>query len=95
MAIIPEKLELTKKSLVSTGFSEDEAEAQINSVGKIITMAILHRLLKEKAEIKELTQDNIADFLKKNFNAQYLKIVVEEESNKIVEEYLKVVTQEE
>ena len=93
MAIIPQKLEVTKKSLTSVGFSEEEAEAQINSVGKIITMAILARLLKEKAEIKELTPANIADFLKKNFNAQYLKIVVEEESNKIVEEYLKVVTQ--
>jgi len=92
MAIIPQKLELTKKSLISAGFSDEEAEVQINSVGKIITMAILHRLLKERAEISELTQDNIADFLKKNFNVKYLKIVVEEESNKIVEEYLKVVT---
>lgn len=92
MAIIPQKLEVTKKSLISAGFSHDEAEAQINSVGKIITMAILHRLLKEKAEIKELTPDNIADFLNKNFNAEYLRVVVDEESNKIVEEYLKVVS---
>ena len=87
-----DRLEIIKKSLVSTGFSLEEAEHQIEEVGKLVTMAILHRLLKEKTEVKELTVENIEKFLKENFNVQYLKLVVEEESNKIVEEYLKVVT---
>lgn len=88
-------MEVIKKSLMSAGFSFEEAELQIEEVGKVITMAILHRLLKEKAAVKELTVENIEKFLKDNFTVQYLKLVVDEESNKIAEEYLEVVKKEE
>ncbi|MBM2821105.1 MAG: hypothetical protein HW405_865, partial [Candidatus Berkelbacteria bacterium] len=40
-----ERLETIKKSLQSIGFSVEEAEKQIEEVGKIVTMAILHRFL--------------------------------------------------
>jgi len=90
---MPDRLEVIKKSLIAVGFSLEEAESQIEEVGKIITMAILHRLLKEKTEVKELTLENIEKFLKDNFTVQYLKLVVEEESQKIVQEYLKATKQ--
>jgi len=90
---MPDRLEAIKKSLIAVGFSLEEAEQQIEEVGKLITMAILHRLLQEKAEVKELTLGNIEKFLKDNFTVQYLKLVVEEESQKIVQEYLKATKQ--
>ncbi len=89
-----EKLELTKRSLTLLGFTEEEAEKQINEVGKLITMAIFQRLLKERSSQTDLTPENVKNYLKQNFTAQYVKEVIEIESVKIVEEYLKVVTQD-
>lgn len=88
------KLEIVKRSLLSLGFSTEEAENQIIEVGKIVTMAIFQRLLKERTPADDLTPQNIEKYLRSNFNAIYLKQVIELESNKIVEEYLKVVTKD-
>lgn len=87
------KLDIVKKSMVSIGFTIEEAEIQIVQVGKLVTMAILERLLKERAEIRDFTPDNLEDYLKKNFTAPYLKTVVEVESGRIVDGYLKSISQ--
>ena len=89
---VEKRLEILKKSLVAIGFSIQEAEKQIEEVGKIITMAILEKLLKEKAAAEKLTAQNFQDYLKSNFTAEYLKVVVDQESNRIVEEYRKAVS---
>lgn len=95
MASFTENLETTKKSLISIGFSLEEAEGQLEKVGKIITMAILQRLLKEKAPEIQLTPDNLKNYLEKNFNTAYIREVIDIESDKIVAEYLAVVTNKE
>jgi len=89
---IEKRLEILKKSLVNIGFSIEEAEKQIEEVGKIITMAILEKLLKEKTAAEKLTAQNFQNYLKSNFTAEYLKVVVDQESNRIVEEYRKAVS---
>lgn len=89
---VEKRLEVLKNSLVNLGFSIQEAEKQIEEVGKIITMAILEKLLKEKTAIEKITVQNFQNYLKSNFTAEYLKIVVDQESNRIVEEYLKAVS---
>ena len=88
------KLEVVKKSLLSIGFSIEEAEIQIVEVGKIVTMAIFQRLLKERTPAEDLTPQNIQKYLESNFNSIYLKQVIEFESNKIVEDYLMAVTKD-
>jgi hypothetical protein len=90
----PENLEIIKKSLVKIGFTQEEAESQILEVGKIVTMAILKRLLIERASVEDLTPQNIQKYLESNFNQTYLKQVLEFESNKIVDDYLKAVTKD-
>lgn len=90
----PENLEIIKKSLVKIGFTLEEAEIQLQKVGKIVTMAIFQRLLKERAAVEDLTPQNIQKYLESNFNPTYLKQVLEFESNKIVDDYLKTVTQD-
>lgn len=95
MADLTESLETTKKSLIAIGFSLEEAEEQVKKVGKIITMAILQRLLKEKSPETQLTPDNLKNYLEKNFNTTYIREVIDIESDKIVTEYLAVVTKKE
>ncbi len=90
----PENLEIIKTSLVKIGFSHDEAEDQIKLVGKIVTMAIFKRLLQERATVEELTPQNIQKYLQENFNTTYLKQVLEFESTKIVDNYLRVVAKD-
>ena len=85
------KLEVIKKSLQSIGYSLEEAEKQIEHVGKVVTMAILHKLLAKYDEDRKLTPQDLEKFLRANFNATYLQVVIEEESDKIVKEYLKEV----
>lgn len=90
----PENLEIIKTSLVKIGFTQEEAESQIASVGKIVTMAIFERLLKERAAVEELTPQNLQKYLEENFNSTYLKQVLEYESARIVEDYLRAVTKD-
>jgi len=88
------RLEVVKKSLLSLGFSIEEAETQIVEVGKIVTMAIFQRLLKERTPAEDLTPQNIQKYLQSNFNSIYIRQVIEFESNKIVEDYLLAVTKD-
>lgn len=85
------KLETIKKALQSIGYSIEEAEKQIEEVGKVITMAILHKLLQKHSGGK-LTPQGLENFLKVTYNAQYIRTVIDEESNNIVSEYLREVT---
>ncbi len=85
------KLETIKKALQSIGYSIEEAEKQIEEVGKVITMAILHKLL-QKHSGEKLTPQGLENFLKVTYNAQYIRTVIDEESNNIVTEYLKEIT---
>jgi len=87
------RLETIKKSLNSIGFTIEEAELQINEVGKLATMAILHRLLKERSTDQKLTPANLQQFLKSNFTPGYLAKVIEEESNRMIDGYLSAVSQ--
>ena len=87
-------LEIIKKSLVKIGFTLEEAETQIVEVGKIVTMAIFQRLIKERTPADDFTPQNIEKYLQSNFNSIYLKQVIEFESNKIVEDYLMAVTKD-
>lgn len=91
-----QKLEIIKNSLSSIGYSVEEAENQIQEVGKLVIMAILHRLIQEKAnvQLKNLTPQNIKKFLEENFNANYLRLVIQEESNNLIENYLNEITQD-
>jgi len=86
------KLETIKKSLQSIGYTLEEAENQIEEVGKLITMAILHKLLKKHGVDGKLTPEGLKEFLKERYNAMYLRVVIEEESNNIIQEYLKEIT---
>ena len=85
------KLETIKKALQSIGYSVEEAEKQIEEVGKLMTMAILHKLL-QKHSGEKLTPQGLENFLKITYNAQYIRTVINEESNNIVSEYLKEIT---
>lgn len=85
------KLETIKKALQSIGYSLEEAEKQIEEVGKVVTMAILHKLLQKHSDEK-LTPQGLENFLKATYNAQYIRTVIDEESNNIVSEYLREVT---
>ena len=86
-----DKLETIKKALQSIGYSLEEAEKQIEEVGKLIMMAILQKLL-QKYSGEKLTPQGLENFLKITYNAQYIRTVIDEESNNIVSEYLKEVT---
>ena len=86
-----QKLETIKKALQSVGYSLEEAEKQIEEVGKLMTMAILHKLL-QKHSGEKLTPQGLDNFLRQSYNAQYIRTVIDEESSNIVMEYLKEVT---
>ncbi len=87
-----QKLETIKHALQSIGYTLEEAEKQIEEVGKLITMAILHKLLKKHSADGKLTPEGLKEFLKERYNAMYLRVVIEEESNNITQEYLREVT---
>ena len=86
-----QKLETIKKALQSIGYSIEEAEKQIEEVGKLMTMAILHKLL-QKHSGEKLTPQGLENFLRSTYNAAYIRTVIDEESNTIVTEYLKEIT---
>lgn len=86
-----DKLETIKKALQSIGYSLEEAEKQIEEVGKLMTMAILHKLL-QKHSGEKLTPQGLENFLRTTYNAAYIRTVIHEESNNIVSEYLREVT---
>ncbi|MBM2820935.1 MAG: hypothetical protein HW405_695, partial [Candidatus Berkelbacteria bacterium] len=50
--------------------------------------------LKEKTALEELTPENIKNYLKDNFTAEYVREVINIESDKIVIDYLRTVTQD-
>ena len=86
------KLEIIKQALISIGFSADDANPQIAKIGDIVSIAIITRLLKEKPDIKDKMTENFEELLEQNFSPKYIKQVTQEESGKIVGEYLTEIT---
>jgi len=62
------------------------------ALGKVVFMTIIQKLMEEKGVIKDFTPSNIEKFLKENFTSEYLKTVIEAETNKVLEGYIKVTT---
>lgn len=87
-----QKLETIKNALLGIGYSIEEVEIQIEEVGKLMTMAILHKLLKKHDYNGKLTPEGLKIFLKERYNSEYLKLVIEEESDNIIQEYLKEIS---
>lgn len=92
MEEINQKAELIKSALVSIGFTEYEAARQVDEIGKVIMVTVYDRLFREKDETRQLSSDELRQFVDANFTSDYIQKVVAEESSRLVGDYLNEIT---
>lgn len=85
------KIKLTK-GLLSLNFSQDQSEKQIQYLGEVITQSILMRVTKEHLNQKNEILNDFEKFIQSNYSDVEFNTIVEEESSKIVNEYIDEIT---
>ena len=88
---IKQRLGVMKEALLTIGFRSEEAEKQITELGELILMTVLARVVRDK-NATNLTPDNLEKFLTESYRPEELKLLVDEESGKVVGEYLQTIT---